>query len=193
MEIIAQKIFNQNNRIKEILHNRLAYFSNQGLYSELTYKAKTVSIDELKIHNVNFNRVLFNVLSFLLESSNTHKNLQVSVSNNSQFLKIKFSFPHGRTGSRPLSLKNGFSLLSPRKKPKASFLAVQTLVRESGGSFSLNALTSDNPIYCLQIPLSPLTNKDNSSPPPREISTYRFELKGALFEGVFDSDKRKSA
>jgi hypothetical protein len=193
VEIIAQKIFNQNNSIKEILHNRLAYFSNQGLSSKLDYKAKTATVNELNIHNINFNRVLFNVLAFLLENSAAEENLQVSVSNNSQFLKIKFSFPHGRTGSRPLSLKNGLSLLSPRRKPQTSFLAVQRLVRESGGSFSLISLTSHNPIYCLQIPLCPLPNQDNSSPPPREISTYRFESKGALSEGVFDSNTRKSA
>lgn len=183
MEVIAQKISRQNLNIKTILTERLAYFSNQGLQSSLSYLARTTTLCELDIHNINFNRILFNTLSFLLESQDPKRPLQISVKNNSKFLKITFS--QGRIDSRLPSLKNGFSLLSSRRKPQSSFLAVQNLVRESGGSFSLISLSPCNPIYCLQIPLSPLPSFDNSSPPPRQSTSHRLKSKGALFEGVF--------
>ena len=192
MELIAQRAVKQNIHLKDLIQTRLDHFNNHGLVSSLDYKAKITSLSDLDLYNPNFHRILFNVLSFFNEQSK-NRSLKTTVINDSKYLKIEFSFPHGHTRSGLMSLKNGISLLSPRRKPQLSFLAVQRLVSESGGTFSFNCLTSKVPIYCLQIPLSPRTNTENNSPPPKEISRHRFESKGALFEGVFDFQMRKSA
>lgn len=171
MEIIAQKFGQANLNIKDILESRLSYFSNQGLNSRLFYLAQTSELTDLNIHHANFNRIIFNTLSFLHENNKSNEVLKVTVKNSSTSLMIRFSFsqlnPYRHIGMCLPSLKNGFSLLSPRRKTQSSFLAVQSLVRESGGSFSLISLSSRNPSYCLQIPLSPPPNQNNC-PPPKE-------------------------
>lgn len=193
MELIAQKLINKNSKIKNLINERLEYFSSLGLKSHFDYTARIHDLSQLNLLEVNFNRVLFNVLSYLLEGHKKDAPLEVSVRNNDKYLTINFIVPHGHTEGGLFSLKNGFSLLSSRKKTPVSFLAVQNLVRESGGRISLNAYSSRNTSYCLQIPLSPHPNSNKNSPPPKEISTYRFESKGALSEGAFRYSARKAS
>lgn len=182
MEIIANRLIETNHNLKKLLENRLSYFSNQGLESSLTYQAKSSILNDLNIAKVNLNRILFNTLAFLLESTHNNEKLKITVKNNSKSLMITFSFPQGRPKKRLPSLKNGFSLYSSRKKHTTSFLAVQSLVRESGGRL---CLSSCNTSLCLQIPLAPHEHHEKHSPPKKRKHTNRFAFKDALIEGVF--------
>lgn len=131
-----------------LISKRLDYFSHNGLRSQTNFKSKVDRLEDLNIDPVAFNRVLFSLLSGILQSPKTDVFI-IETKNCSKYFSLSLSCKRGSF----LPPQNG--IFSPHKQlPESGYWnAVLATLRESGGNLTFSKLFLHNEIR-LQIPLT---------------------------------------
>lgn len=149
-----------------IISHRLDYFSLNGLKSQKNFQSKVDRMEDLNISPNDFNRILFSLLSGILNEQNNDV-FTIETKNCSKYFTLSLSC------KRSSFLPPQKGIFSPHKQlPESAYWnAVLSTLRESGGHLTYSKLFSSHNEIRLQVPLT--------------INCQSHKNTGPLIEGLF--------
>lgn len=149
MNLISVNTISEKNSLHQLIQRRVDDFRKNGLNVKTSFHSKVDSLEQLSIGSSDFNRILFSILSSLLQTCHKDR-FTIETKNCEKFFTLSLSCNRGSF----LPPRNGIFSPSKQFSDSAYWKFVLSSLKESGGNLIFKKKFPCQNEISLQIPLS---------------------------------------